>query len=119
MTKKISSYIKITLIYFLFSILWIYFSDATINLLFEDVDKLQFFQTIKGGLFVSISSVILYFYSKRQFINLQNEKSINKFISDQIRKFSPLDYLKQARGTTYFVINDGDDKVYSYYESES
>ena len=74
MTKKISSYIKITLMYFLFSILWIYFSDTAINLLFEDLDKLQFFQTIKGGLFVSISSVILYFYSKRQFINLQNEK---------------------------------------------
>ena len=74
MIKRMSSYVKITLIYFLFSILWIYFSDTAINLLFEDLDKLQFFQTIKGGLFVSISSVILYFYSKRQFINLQNEK---------------------------------------------
>lgn len=59
-------------------------------------------------------------YSIDEIINAIKEgKSINKFISDQIRKFSPLDYLKQTKGTTYFVINDGDDKVYSYYESES
>ena len=65
---------------------------------------------------VSSANITLNFNS----INAIKEgKSINKFISDQIRKFSPLDYLKQARGTTYFVINDGDDKVYSYYESES
>lgn len=59
-------------------------------------------------------------YSVDEVINAIKEgKSINKFISDQIRKFTPVDYIKQTRGTTYFVINDGDDKVYSYYESES
>lgn len=59
-------------------------------------------------------------YSVDEVINAIKEgKSINKFISDQIRKFTPIDYIKQTRGTTYFVINDGDDKVYSYYESES
>jgi PAS domain S-box-containing protein len=74
MIKAMPSYIKITLIYFLFSILWIYFSDAAINLFIDNLTKLQFWQTIKGGLFVTISSIILYFFSKRQFINLQNEK---------------------------------------------
>lgn len=59
-------------------------------------------------------------YSVDEVINAIKEgKSINKFISDQIRKFTPIDYIKQTRGTTYFVINDGDNKVYSYYESES
>lgn len=59
-------------------------------------------------------------YSVDEVINAIKEgKSINKFISDQIRKFTPIDYIKQTKGTTYFVINDGDDKVYSYYESES
>lgn len=46
-------------------------------------------------------------------------KSINEFISNQIRQLSPIDYIKQTKGTTYFVINDGDNKIYSYYENEN
>ena len=63
MKTKTSSYIKITSVYFLFGVLWIYFSDAAINLVVSDLETLKFLQTIKGWLFICISSLILFFFS--------------------------------------------------------
>ena len=74
MKTKTSSYIKITSVYFLFGVLWIYFSDVAINLIVSDLETLKFLQTIKGWLFICISSLILFFFSKQQFEKLQNEK---------------------------------------------
>ncbi len=48
MIKTNYSYLKITFVYFLFGILWIYFSDSAINLFIDDLTTLQFIQTIKG-----------------------------------------------------------------------
>ena len=39
MLKNISLPLKITLIYFIFSLLWIYFSDSIINVLVKDLEK--------------------------------------------------------------------------------
>jgi two-component system, sporulation sensor kinase C len=75
MKTKTSSYIKITSVYFLFGVLWIYFSDAAINLVVSDLETLKFLQTIKGWLFICISSLILFLFSKQQFEKLQNEKN--------------------------------------------
>jgi PAS domain S-box-containing protein len=75
MLKTSYSYLKITFVYFLFGILWIYFSDAAINLFIDDLNTLQFIQTIKGWLFICLSSILLYFFSKQQFNNLQEEKN--------------------------------------------
>jgi PAS domain S-box-containing protein len=75
MKTKTSSYIQITSVYFLFGVLWIYFSDTAINLIVSDIENLQFLQTIKGWLFICISSLILFFFSKQQFLKLQNEKN--------------------------------------------
>ena len=47
--KYISLALKISITYFLFGLLWIYFSDNAINLLVKDLEKLQFLQTIKVG----------------------------------------------------------------------
>ena len=71
---KSYSYLKITFVYFLFGILWIYFSDAVINLFINDLNTLQFLQTIKGWLFISFSTILLYFFSKQQFLKIQEEK---------------------------------------------
>jgi two-component system, sporulation sensor kinase C len=75
MIKTNYSYLKITFVYFLFGILWIYFSDSAINLFIDDLTTLQFIQTIKGWLFISLSTILLYFFSKQQFNNLQEEKN--------------------------------------------
>jgi len=75
MFKNSSSAFKITFIYFIFSLLWIYFSDHAINLFVKDLNQLQFLQTIKGWLFISFSSILLYFYSKKLFSFIQKEKN--------------------------------------------
>ena len=46
MIKNTSSAFKISIIYLIFSLLWIYFSDNAINFIFKDPEKLQFLQTI-------------------------------------------------------------------------
>lgn len=74
MIKNTSSAFKISIIYLIFSLLWIYFSDNAINFIFKDPEKLQFLQTIKGLFFVTISSILLYILTKQFFINLQKEK---------------------------------------------
>ncbi len=74
MIKNTSSAFKISIIYLIFSLLWIYFSDNTINFIFKDPEKLQFLQTIKGLFFVTISSILLYILTKQFFINIQKEK---------------------------------------------
>jgi len=61
--KYISLALKISITYFLFGLLWIYFSDNAINLLVKDLEKLQFLQTIKGWLFITFSSILIYFIS--------------------------------------------------------
>jgi two-component system, sporulation sensor kinase C len=74
MIKNTSSAFKISIIYLIFSLLWIYFSDNAINFIFKDPEKLQFLQTIKGLFFVTVSSILLYILTKQFFINLQKEK---------------------------------------------
>jgi PAS domain S-box-containing protein len=74
MFENFSSAIKISLIYFIFSILWIYFSDYAINFFINDQEKLKYLQIIKGWFFVTISSILLYILTRQFFINLQKEK---------------------------------------------
>ena len=74
MIKNTSLAFKISIIYLIFSLLWIYFSDNAINFIIKDPIKLQFVQTIKGLFFVTFSSILLYLLSKQFFINLQKEK---------------------------------------------
>ena len=74
MIKNTSSAFKISIIYLIFSLLWIYFSANAINFIFKDPEKLQFLQTIKGLFFVTISSILLYILTKQFFINIQKEK---------------------------------------------
>ena len=74
MFKNITLPLKITLIYFIFSLLWIYFSDSIINILVDDLKKIQFLQTIKGWFFISFSSILLYLLSKKLFSYVEEER---------------------------------------------
>ena len=74
MLKNTTSAFKISTIYLIFSLLWIYFSDNAINFIIEDFAEIQFLQTMKGLFFVTFSSLLLYLLSKQFFINLQKEK---------------------------------------------
>ena len=74
MLKNTTSAFKISTIYLIFSLLWIYFSDNAINFIIKDFEEIQFLQTMKGLFFVTFSSLLLYLLSKQFFINLQKEK---------------------------------------------
>jgi diguanylate cyclase (GGDEF)-like protein/PAS domain S-box-containing protein len=52
--------LKIVLIYFVFSVIWILFSDELVQLLFSDSHQIMLASIIKGWLFVVITSVLLY-----------------------------------------------------------
>ncbi len=65
-----NSALRVAGIYAAVSFAWIAFSDRAAMLLSMDYAHLAWFQTLKGLFFVSATSVILYFYSKRQFEHL-------------------------------------------------
>jgi PAS domain S-box-containing protein len=75
MFKNTTSAFKISIIYFIFSLSWIYLSDSTVNFIVKNFQQLQYVQTIKGLFFVTISSIFLYLLSKQFFINIQKEKN--------------------------------------------
>ena len=102
MIKNTSSAFKISIIYLIFSLLWIYFSDNAINFIFKDPEKLQFLQTIKGLFFVTISSILLYILTKQFFINLQKEKdklaNINNILENIIENAPIIIFWKDRNG---------------------
>lgn len=54
-------YIKITLVYFLFGSLWIFFSDRILQLMADIPDTLTLLQTFKGWFYIIITSLLLFF----------------------------------------------------------
>ena len=93
MLKNTTSAFKISVIYFIFALLWIYFSDEAIIFLVKDFQELQFLQTIKGWFFVTVSSILLYILAKQFFINLQEEKdklSNTNYILEKIIENAPI-----------------------------
>lgn len=58
--------LRIALLYAIFSIFWILFSDKALLLLITDIEKLTFFQTIKGWCFVALSAGIIFVFLHRE-----------------------------------------------------
>lgn len=81
---------KFTLFYFAISLLWISTSDFILNLMLDDPDHLTFFQTIKGYLFIIITSALFYFYLKREnsqtitFYNEIKENEEERHLSNEV-----------------------------------
>jgi PAS domain S-box-containing protein len=59
-TSASAATLKIVLIYFVFSAVWILFSDELLQFLFNDSYQIMLASIIKGWLFVVITSVLLY-----------------------------------------------------------
>ena len=62
---------KITLIYFIFGILWILFSDKLLEFLVKEDDLLTEFQTFKGAIFILVTSVLLYILVRKHMQSLK------------------------------------------------
>ncbi len=72
--KNIRFEFKITLLYFIIGLSWIYFSDTFFDNLIIDKQLLTRFQIIKGFLYVVITSLLLYFMVTRHMKTLQIAK---------------------------------------------
>ena len=76
MKAKIAlSSLRIAGLYALISMLWIVLSDRILSWIARDYYQLELFQTIKGLLFVAATSLLLYFYSRKQISKLLSMQS--------------------------------------------
>ncbi len=81
--KNLKFEYKITLIYFIFGILWILFSDELLDLLVKDVNLLTKFQTFKGTFFIVVTSGFLYVLVRKHMQSLMlSELNFQRSISD-------------------------------------
>lgn len=74
--RSLYTALKISLIYFVLSFLWILYSDRLVESFAEDMTNLSHFQTIKGMLFITISAFIIFgfIYKELKEKNIINEK---------------------------------------------
>jgi PAS domain S-box-containing protein len=82
--KKVSSAFYIAAIYFILSFFWILFSDKTILLFTQENELLTFVQTIKGWLFISATSLFLYFIISKEFKKEEDLKEYFKKSLDNL-----------------------------------
>jgi signal transduction histidine kinase len=66
---------RTVLFYAAFASLWIYASDALLKTLIADPDMLTRVQTIKGWLFVALTTLLLFFYLHRCMKTLSNQEA--------------------------------------------
>lgn len=114
--------LRISLIYFLFAIIWVTTSDFYIELLFENPVLLSVLQTLKGFLFVSITAILLFGMIKSY------EKFINKYNQELENQKKRLDIALDAANMTTWEYNADQDsylsttnhnKMFGYPESET
>ncbi|HRE41398.1 MAG TPA: PAS domain S-box protein [Ignavibacteria bacterium] len=67
---KISAPFRISIIYAIFGVLWIFFSDTILHSLIEDKSRILEYEIFKGWFFIFITAVLLYYlvkdYSKKR-----------------------------------------------------
>jgi diguanylate cyclase (GGDEF)-like protein len=62
--------LRISIIYLIFGLVWIYFSDSIVESIASDSHRLSLLQTYKGWFFILITTLFLFLLSYRLFSNL-------------------------------------------------
>ncbi len=97
---------RIILLYIFLGIIWIVFSDRIVMALIDDAPTLTFLQTIKGGLFVTVTSVGLFFiiYSQlREISKRQDEQRFYERKADFLMNFDSLTGLPNRNLLNNFI----------------
>lgn len=106
--------LRISLIYGFFSLLWIFLSDALLEMLVTDVKLLSFLQTIKGFGFVAISTLLIFglvsYYAKRMMAAQHHLRALIDTLPDLV-------WLKDERGI-YLSCNRKFERLFGASESE-
>lgn len=75
--------LRIVLVYFIFSVLWILFSDALLEYFIDNVKMLTLIQTYKGLFFVTVTSLLLFVLIRR---HMQQLYHTQESIKDESKK---------------------------------
>lgn len=75
--NKIKFEYKITVLYFIIGLLWIFLSDTFFNVLIDDKQLLSELQTVKGFLYIVITSLLLFYLVSNHMksLNIAKEKA--------------------------------------------
>jgi signal transduction histidine kinase len=90
---KVNFDIRITLIYLFLGIAWILLSDILLQLFVEDVHYQAAFQSVKGVLFVSLSSIVIFFIARYY---MRQQQEITKRLLEAKNLAEENDRLKSA-----------------------
>ncbi len=98
---------RIALIYFIFSLFWIYVGDRLLLSVFETPALLTRWQTIKGALFVLFSAILIYVLMNRALQSLRRKQSQAQRLADMTRH-SPVVSIcwKNAAGWPVSFVSD-------------
>jgi len=123
--KKLLSGIdlRISMIYLLFSGVWIFYSDRLVNILAPDLHTVTEFQTMKGWGFVLISSFLIYYLlhrytTKERLTNSQLQSNEEKF-TILFMKAAFAASLSSAKDGRLIEINDKFEEVFGFSRVEA
>ncbi|MBC7828843.1 MAG: PAS domain-containing protein [Chitinophagaceae bacterium] len=72
--KKLSSPIKLALIFLLFGIIWVLATDFILSISSHDQPQLERFQSYKGILFMVLSALLIFFVSRKLYGNIEKAR---------------------------------------------
>ncbi len=87
-------YHKTALWYAVLGFLWILLSDQVVHWCVRDPQKTHFYQTIKGWLFVVVSTLLIYYLTRRAYCAQQAEEAERKAV-----------YNKTVSGAYHILLN--------------
>src|SRR6056297_711526 len=108
--------LKITLIYFLVSFLWIFFSDKILLELTREETLITQYQTIKGLVFVAVTSLLIFYLSRREFFKKDESiKAINKAKEEYQALYEAYLSLSEKLKNSNKKLEDKNDQLSSYF----
>jgi PAS domain S-box-containing protein len=84
-SKRLRATFRVTAIYALFASLWIIFSDQILMRLLEEPEHIILIETIKGFIFILITSLLLFAALRREFLKLQRSERALRESNEQFR----------------------------------
>lgn len=78
---RIKPHHKVALIYLVLGSLWIFFSDTSVELLFQDKASITFAQHVKGWFFIGFTGILLFFLVRKDVTDIQhvNERLLESY----------------------------------------
>lgn len=94
---------RVTLVYGIFGIAWILFSDWLVRLISLDIDMLHNLQNIKGSLYVLLSAVLIYLLTRHE--NRNTQQAARELLAERERLSGILEVTRV--GTWEWNVPDG------------